>query len=29
MKAYIDIENSRTQKVVTICVEVIKYKYDE
>lgn len=29
MKAYIDIENSRTQKVVTICVEVIKYEYDE
>lgn len=28
MKAYLDIENSRTQKVITICVNIIKYKVD-
>ena len=28
MKAYIDIENSKTQNVDTISVDVIKYKYD-
>lgn len=28
MKAFIDIENSRTQNVDTICVDVIKYEYD-
>ena len=28
MKAYIDIENSKTQNVDTICVDIIKYEYD-
>ena len=28
MKAYIDIENSKTQNVDTICIDIIKYKYD-
>ena len=29
MAAYIDIENSKTQKVETICVNVIKYEEAE
>ena len=29
MASYIDIENSKTQKVETICVNVIKYEEDE
>lgn len=28
MKAYIDIENSKTQNVDTICIDIIKYEYD-
>ena len=29
MKAYLDIENSKTQKVITICVDVLKYELDK
>lgn len=29
MKGFIDIENSKTQKVETICVNIIKYKDNE
>ena len=28
MKCYIDIENSKTQKVETLCVNIIKYEED-
>ena len=29
MKCYIDIENSKTQKVETLCVNIIKYEEDK
>ena len=29
MKGYIDIENSKTQRVETLCVDIIKYKDDD
>lgn len=29
MKGYIDIENSKTQKVETLCVDIIKYEEDK
>ena len=29
MKAYLDIENSKTQKVITLCVDVLKYELDK